>query len=130
MTAIEITKYLYRILNKDELKNLISGAIFRDDKPQNSELQDIVINCLFLKSGHFTEIQNGQVNINCYCKNINGVSDTAQLTLISNKVIELLQNNTQSNNLFSYEILETSILKELQQNSMSFLNLKLQIHKY
>ena len=128
--ASEISKYFYNILNVSELTSLIDGSIYREKKPINSELQDIVINTLFLKSGYKTDIQNGQSNINIYCKSINSLPDLSNLNTISEKVIELLDNNTQRSNSFFYEILDTNLFQDLQQNTMFYINIKLQIHKY
>ncbi len=129
ITALKITEYIYEILNVSSLTSLISGNVYRIDKPKSSEKEDVVINILPLPSGFYKKIQNGTLNINCYCKIINGVANIRRLQLIENKVIEILENYNQANNNFYYEISETHILKELQQNSMSFSNIKLNIHK-
>ena len=135
-TSLQITEYLFKLLNRQELLDVIDGKIYRQYKTQDSELQDIVVNCTFLKSSPTVEnrfadeLQNGMANINIYCKNINGMPNITKLNEISSKVIELLQDNTQSNKAFSYEVMETQIFREPQQNTMSFLNIKLQIHKY
>ena len=128
ITDSEITKYFYKILNVSELTDIITGGIYRFNKPENSEKEDIVINTIFLKSGHYKDIQNGICNINCYCVNINGLRNISRLETIANKVIELLESYQQTN--FSYEILETNSLKDLQQNSMSYINIRIQTHKY
>lgn len=128
ITALKSTLFFYKILNVTELTNIISGGIYRGEKPKNSELEDVVINSLPLASGKTKEVQNGIININCYSKNINGVANIQRLELISNKVIELLDNFSQGETPLNFEIIETHTLKELQQNSMSFVNIKINIH--
>ena len=130
ITSSEVSKYLYRILNQNSLTGLISGKIYREQKPTNSELQDIVINTIFLKSGHYSDIQNGKANINIYTKSLNGLHDLENLTSITNVVLDLLENNTQSNNAFYYQIIDTNLIKDLQQNSMYYNNIILNIQKY
>ena len=129
-TSVSILKYIYKILNRNELTDNITGAIYLLQKPKNSEKEDIVINAIYLKSGHYQDIQNGEANINIYSKNINGQPNTLRLQEISEIVIKLLKDNISSNHLFDYEIIDTHVLSELQQNSLSFLNIKLKIHKY
>jgi len=126
-TAIKITEFIYKILNVTDLTSIISGKICRLDKPKSSEKQDIVINSLPLPRGYH-KMQNTVININCYAKNINGIPNINKLTQIQDKVIDILKNYEQHDNNFYYEVVETQVLEEIQQNSMSFVNIKLNIH--
>lgn len=126
-TALEVTKFVYKIINISDLTDIISGGVFRINKPKDSEKEDVVINILPLDRGYH-KMQNGTINVNCYARNLNGVPNIVRLDLISNKVIEILNNYDQKANNFYFEIVETHILDELQQNSLSFVNIKLKIH--
>jgi hypothetical protein len=130
ITAVKASLYLYRLLNVSTLLTAITGKVYRVYKPKTSELEDVVINILFLDSGYYTDIQNGEANINIFVKNIDGVPNITRLDTISGIILTLLETNKQSNNLFSYEILQTKLFSDSEQNTMTFLNIKLQIHKY
>ena len=128
ITQLDIFDKFFEILNVTSLTNIIDGGIYKLKKPQNSELQDIVINSLPLKSDHFVGIQNGTININCYCKNINGQPDTLTLKAISDQVLLLLEAYPQGTRFLNYDIEDMQTFQELQQNSMSFFNFKINIH--
>ena len=42
-TTIDINDILYPVINVSSVKNTITGRVYRNKKPLNSELQDIVI---------------------------------------------------------------------------------------
>lgn len=127
-TPLNIISDFFDILNITELTSIITGGIYKIDKPKDSELQDIVINNLFM-TGKENEVQNGDFNINIYAKNIQGVTDTNTLQIISDKVLEILENYNQKVTSLNFEVIDFNILKDMQQNSMSYLNIKLKIHK-
>lgn len=127
-TPLYILQLFYKILNITELTDIIDGEIFTNKKPSNRELQDIVINSLPLKSGYLTNIQNGTVNINCYCKDLNNRPDTLKLMEISDKTIEILEKYKQGITELNFDIVNIDLITEYQQNTMSFVNIKLNIH--
>lgn len=45
-TGLDVTSVLFKKLNVVAVKSAITGNIYKDEKPKNSELEDIVINCL------------------------------------------------------------------------------------
>lgn len=138
----DIKKDLFRILNRELLTNFITGRVYKDKKPMQSELEDVVINVLdFRRSNELqsildydysdNELQQGTMNINIYCKNIRGIPNEKRLNDIYNKIQELLSDNIRANKLFTYRIENApTLLSEMQQNSMSYYNIKLTIFKY
>ena len=130
---LKITEYLYKILNVSEITDLLEtgSGVYRNQKPINSELNDIVIGILGSVSGReFSGNQNGIVNINIYAKKINGFPDIEKLENISDKVLEVLENNQNNHtDSFYYQIKESgNIFEEQQQNTLNYFNIKLNVH--
>ena len=140
-TYYDITLDLYKILNRETLTNNISGKVYKDNKPMDSELEDIVINVLDLKTSSElqslesysiseNELQVGIMNVNIYCKNISGVPNQKRLNEILQLVLTLLDDNIRQTS-FTYRIEDTlKIISEMQQNPMSYLNIKLKTFKH
>ena len=86
MSSLKVTKYLSKILNVNELTTLLNGGlIYREVRPTNSELNDIVINVNFLKDRYETGVNYGIANINIYSKalsnGLNRSDNTARILL-------------------------------------------------
>ena len=56
-------------------------------------------------------------------------SSKGRYNVEKNKVLEILENYNQKVTSLNFEVIDFNILKDMQQNSMSYLNIKLKIHK-
>lgn len=59
----DIDAILYRILNVDSIVNNISGDVYVNQRPDNSELEDISINTIALTQSYSPQIADSNVNI-------------------------------------------------------------------
>ena len=124
-TTIDILDILYPIINVASVKATIDGGVYRNKKPLNSELQDIVI--LPLSNYNGEEIINEAVfMVNCFCKNFtNGTPDITSLRAIINAVIAVIEAYTASSKYYVFKISNQILLQDIDQISMSYVNIRI-----
>lgn len=78
-TTLEIVDIIYKYLDESSLKPTITGQIYKNDRPVNSRLEDVVINSLPINN---EQLQEGVINVNIFVSNqvhkINDVQDDTQ----------------------------------------------------
>lgn len=63
-TTFDTDTILYRLLKDSPVKNALSGSIYvGDDRPDDSQDEDIVVNSLELTQEHLPQVGTGNVNI-------------------------------------------------------------------
>jgi len=125
-TTFDINDILYPIVNVASVKATIDGGVYRNKKPLNSELRDIVIIPLSNYSGDEI-INEATFMVNCYCKNFtNGTQDITKLRATANSVIAVIEayNNTKNYDVFN--ITNQILLQDVDQMSMSYTNLRVE----
>ena len=124
-TTIDINDILYPIINVASVKATIDGGVYRNKKPLNSELRDIVIIPLSNYVGD--EIMNeATFMVNCYCKNFtNGTPDITKLRAIVNAVVAVIEAYNNTSNYYVFEITNQILLQDNDQISMSYINLRI-----
>jgi len=124
-TTIDINDILYPIINVPTVKATIDGGVYRNKKPLNSELQDIVIIPLSNFVGE--EVMNDAVfMVNCFCKNFaNGTPDITNLRAIVNAVVAVIEAYNNTNNYYIFTITNQMLLQDTEQISMSYVNLRI-----
>ena len=127
-TTIDINDILYPIINVTSVKNTIDGGVYRNKKPLNSELRDIVI--LPLSNYVGEEIINeATFMINCFCKNFtNGTPDITKLRAIINAVVAVIEAYNNTSNYYVFDITNQILLQDVDQTSMSYINLRMQCY--
>lgn len=123
-TTFDVGNILYSILDNSVIKENISGNIYRNKKPLNSEKQDIVIVPLTNING---DIQNGAVFINIFCKNFEkGIIDIVGLEWITDAIISILEDyNQNSDAYFDFSVINQIIINDNVQKNMSYSSIKL-----
>lgn len=95
-TGLQMVKDGYELINVDAINALITGKVYMFQRPQNSSLQDIVLNTLIITND---QLQNGVFNVNIHCPNlkltINGESDVTQpdiakLTEVASAIVQIV----------------------------------------
>jgi len=125
-TTFDINDILFPIINTDEVQaTLNSGRVYRNKKPLNSELQDIVI--LPLSNYVGDEIINDATfMINCFCKNFdNGTPDITRLRATINAVAKVIEDYNNTSNYYVFNITNQILLPDIDQKSMSYVNLRI-----
>jgi len=124
-TTIDINDILYPIINVASVKNTIDGKVYRNKKPLNSELQDVII--LPLSNYVGEEIMNeATFMVNCFCKNFtNGTPDITKLRATINAVAAVIEAYNNTNNYYIFQITNQTLLQDNDQISMSYINIRL-----
>jgi len=124
-TTIDINDILYPIINVASVKTTIDGGVYRNKKPLNSELQDVII--LPLSNYVGDEIMNeATFMVNCYTKNFtNGTPDITRLRAIVNAVVAVIEAYNNTSNYYVFEITSQLLLQDTDQISMSYINIRL-----
>lgn len=125
-TTIDINDILYPMLNTAlVLDTLDDGRVYRNKKPLNSELQDIVIIPLSNYVGDEI-INDATFMVNCYCKNFNnGIPDIAKLRATINEVVDVIEKYNNNSNYYVFNIMNQILLNDVDQISMSYINLRI-----
>ena len=125
-TTIDILDILYPVINVTAVKTTINGGVYRNKKPLNSELQDIVI--LPLSNYVGDEIVNdATVMANCFAKNFaNGTPDITSLRAIINAVVAVIEAYNSTSHYYIFEITNQTLLQDTDQITMSYVNMRLQ----
>lgn len=80
-TDIDIKDELYAWVNASELAESVSGKVYKDQRPLNSNKEDIIIAVLARDAG--SQIQEATVNVNIYVPDIRrgkeAIEDSARL---------------------------------------------------
>jgi hypothetical protein len=124
-TTFDISDILFPVINVPSVQATIDGKVYRNKKPLNSELQDIVI--IPLSNYNGDEIINDAVfMVNCFCKNFNnGTPDIEKLRATINAVIAAIEAYNASNNYYIFSITNQILLQDTDQISMSYVNLRI-----
>ena len=125
ITTIDINDILYPIINVASVKATTDGGVYRNKKPLNSELQDVII--LPLSNYVGDEIMNeATVMINCFCKNFtNGTPDITKLRATINAVVAVIEAYNNTSNYYVFKISNQILLQDTDQISMSYINIRL-----
>jgi hypothetical protein len=124
-TTFDINDILYPIINVDSVKNTIDGRVYRNKKPLNSELQDIVIIPLSNHNGDEI-INDATFMVNCYCKNFdNGTPDILKLRATTDAVTAVIEAYNNTSNYYVFDIMNQILLNDVDQISMSYVNLRI-----
>jgi len=124
-TTFDINDILYPIINVDPVQTTIDGRVYRNKKPLNSELQDIVIIPLANYNGDEI-INDATFMVNCYCKNFNnGTPDITKLRAITDAIITEIEAYNNTSNYYIFDIISQILLQDTDQTSMSYANLRI-----
>lgn len=124
-TSFDINNILYPIINVSSVTNTIDGRVYRNKKPLNSELQDIVVIPLSNYNGDEI-IQEATFMVNCYCKNFNnGTPDISKLKTITGAVIAVIEAYNATSNYYIFDITNQTVMQDTDQINLSFVNLRI-----
>ena len=67
-TDIDIKDYIYSYVSSSDLAGMVSGKVYKDQRPLNSDKEDIIISVLARDAG--SQIQDATINVNIYVPDI------------------------------------------------------------
>jgi len=124
-TTFDINDILFPVINVASVQATIDGRVYRNKKPLNSELQDIVIIPLSNYNGDEI-INDATFMINCYTKNFNnGTPNITKLKAIAEAVIAVIEAYNSTPNYYVFNITNQILIQDVDQVSMSYVNLRI-----
>jgi len=127
-TDFDVLDELYRQLNVSTVNSTIDGRIYRRTKPLNSELRDIVLRPLVLRTDDGLDVHPGTVMVNCYAKDLNrGFIDETHLEATVDAVIAQIDAYNAGSSYFHVEVENQIIIKDEAQPQMSVASIRLNI---
>lgn len=124
-TTFDINDILFPVINVASVQTTIDGRVYRNKKPLNSELQDIVIIPLSNYVGDEI-INDATFMVNCYCKNFNnGTPNITKLRAIIDAVAAVIETYNNTSNYYIFDIVSQILLNDIDQKSMSYVNLRI-----
>ena len=131
VSELNITEYLYKILNVSSITDLLnSGFIYKDSRPTNSNQNDIVINTNFLRSSYNSGVSVGLSNINIYCQaNKNGYPNHNFFKSVFTKIIERFEEINYNYKSLYFSIDMTSTEQDSNQLNWFYFNIRLNIQE-
>ncbi len=131
-TSLDVDTRIYRLLNVPSVKAAISGDIYKGRRPDDSTLEDVIINTPTLGDG---TRQFGVSNVNIYVPDIvtiiggkqQKLTNSARLITLTNLIKPLLEETDGDD--FVLWIEKTQVFEESAINQ-HFMNIRLEIRMY
>ena len=125
-TTFDINDILFPVISTGAVwATLDGGRVYRNKKPLNSELRDIVIIPLSNYNGDEI-INDATFMVNCYCKNFNnGTPNITELKTIAVAVIAEIEKYNSTSKYYVFDITNQILIQDVDQKSMSYVNLRI-----
>jgi hypothetical protein len=106
--SFDVTADIISLIDIPAIKAMITGGIYADARPDNSELIDIVVNCFGINN---IAIQKASPNINIYAPNLpSGSKDLIKLRAIAKAIFPLI--DTQFKETFHTDVDDAGTLSK------------------
>lgn len=103
-TDIEIKDLIYQIIRYTELPGCISGKVYKDLRPVNSQVEDVLISVVARSA---TEIQSFTVNVNLYVPDIKRedayIENTSRLRYLCRVCADIFENIVDENYILTLD---------------------------
>ena len=76
VTDIEMKSRLWKLTSESDLAKMITGAVYKDRRPTNSDKEDILISVIARDAG--SQIQQATANVNIYVEDIRRGEDSVE----------------------------------------------------
>jgi len=122
-TTFDLIDHIYDAVAVASVTGIIDGSVWRRKKPQDSELQDVVIVSLPVQGE--SGVQSGTVIINCFCCNlVNGIPNESKLRAITSAVMSALETCASMTGYFDLEIVSENTMQDPDNERMSYTSIR------
>lgn len=129
-TVLDGKQWILELLLKAKVNEFVNGRIYKDNRPIDSNKEDIVINSLTMDN---ELLQNGVFNINCYVPKksitINGITqyhkDNRRLKEIADKVYQVINDVWEDD----YN-LDVETHQDFEEQNENYYNFRVQLNAY
>ena len=129
-TVLDVIDIIYQGLNGTALDLMITGAIYKLDRPVASSLEDVIINCLPIDNN---QLQTAIANVNIYVPDIgvkvNNVAEKypnyVRLKLLAKLGYEALSNIWIED--FDYDVQQSGIIED-DESDAHYINIRVEFN--
>lgn len=104
VTDIEMKDFMYSYLKGSDLVSEVSGSLYKDQRPLNSQKEDVIISVL---ARNAVQLQSFTLNINVYVPKIKRgqdyIDDTKRLRLLSSLSASLFTEHVKDQFIFTMD---------------------------
>lgn len=126
LTEIELKDKIYSLLRTKGLHSEISGRIYKDTRPANSELEDVEISVL---SGTARQVQDFVVNVNIFVPDIPRGDEMIENTQRIRPLCRVFNTKLESNVFEGYQItLDTQHVYKVQDRDIHAISNRLYVN--
>lgn len=122
---IAIKDFVYGLVASSELASTISGRVYKDSRPMNSEVEDVSISVL---SGDAAQLQQFILNVNVFVPDVNRgnehIEDTKRLRTLCTKCLALFAEKVYADKLLR---LDSQRVMKVNDADFHFINNRLYI---
>lgn len=119
LSEIEIKEAFYGLVTKSELSGLVSGSVYKDRRPINSDVEDVVISVLTTDAG---QIQAFVLNVNVYVPDIKRgkefIPNEERVKLLMRKGLDLFERGVFNVRLSNVQGPEFGLLYRLESQKL------------
>ena len=104
LSEIDIKEVFYSLVTSSEIMGMTNGNVYRDKRPLNSKVEDVVISVLASGVG---QIQSFLLNINVYVPDIKRgnefISDDQRIKILMRKCLDFLEGGVMNHTIEGHE---------------------------
>lgn len=123
LSEIDIKEAFFGLVSASEIRNLISGQVYRDRRPINSNVEDVVISVLTTGAG---QIQPFIININVYVPDVKRgkefIYDDPRCKFLMRKCLDVLEEGVTVHRLEESERKEFGLKYKLESQKLYEVN--------
>jgi len=130
-TSHDVLDVLYPVINVSTVTGTLNGKVYRNARPQNSKLRDVVLVPLTIRNNPNEDtkestVQPGTVVVNCYAPNLNtGEPDVANLDTMSAAVITTIEAYNNASTYYVFDIISENTMNDQENPDLSYSSLRI-----
>jgi len=120
-TSYDILQKFYKIINVSSVHSTIDGHVYRNAKPKDSQLKDIVLGTLPVNNVEEEDWNRCVIIVNHYAKKFEkGQLDTVSLKAMSEATKAVIEAYVETSGTFDLEITSEMTLVDNEQPNMAY----------
>ena len=130
-TSHDVLDILYPVVNVSTVTGTINGRVYKNARPQNSKLRDVVLVPLTIQNNpnedtNESTVQPGTAIANCYAPNLNtGEPDIAHLKATAAAVISTIEAHSNASTYYVFKIISENTMNDLENPDLSYSSLRI-----
>ena len=130
-TSHDVLDILHPVVNVATVTGTIDGKVYRNARPQNSKLRDVVLVPLTIRNNpnedtNESTVQPGTMIANCYAPNLDkGEPDIAHLKVAAAAVVSVIEAYSNASTYYVFKIISENTMNDLENPDQSYSSLRI-----